>query len=112
MTRVTRALVVALLLGGCAESTGGLRPSQTMTTTVLGWESWLRLDWSAQPSGSGTVIDGYVVSHRGTPIHNVQVLAQGLDAGGNVVNSKIAWVQGIVPGHNRVYFRIADVPRA
>jgi len=112
MKRSACALFVGLLLAGCAETSMSLKPSATVTTTVVGWESWLRLDWTAQTRPDGTDIDGYVVSFRGAPIHNVQVLAQGLDAAGNVVATKIDWVQGIVPGHQRTYFRIAGLPRA
>jgi hypothetical protein len=96
------------LVSGCAGATGGMTPSATTTTTVQGWESWLRLDWEA----TGPDISGYVYSKHGTNIVNVRILAQGLDANGNVVGQKIEWVQGIVPALQRAYFRIPNMPPA
>jgi hypothetical protein len=37
---------------------------------------------------------------------NVQLLAQGLDAAGNVVTQKLAWVPGTVPPMNRAMFTV------
>jgi hypothetical protein len=42
----------------------------------------------------------------------VQLLAQGLDASGNVVGQKIVWLSGMVPGLQRSYFRISNMPPA
>jgi len=103
------ALLAALmpLAGGCAGATGGLVPSATVTTAIQGWESRLSLDWEA----AGQNITGYVNSKYGAPIVNVQVLAQGLDASGNLVGQKIEWVGG-VPSLQRTYFRIPNMPPA
>jgi hypothetical protein len=107
---VARVLLVALvpLAGGCAGATGGLVPSATMTTAIQGWESRLSLDWEA----AGQDITGYVNSKYGAPIVNVRLLAQGLDADGNVVGQKIEWLNGTVPSLQRAYFRIANMPPA
>ena len=113
---VAGALVLALapVLGGCA-STGtstSITPSASTTTAMQGWERWLRLEWTAQPHGTGQAIDGYVYSTYGTPIYDVRLLAQGLDGAGNVVGQKMTWVPGIVPALHRSYFRIGDLPPA
>jgi hypothetical protein len=96
------------LAWGCVGATGGLAPSATVTTLMLGWESRLSLDWEA----TGQEITGYVNSKHGSPIVNVQLLAQGLDASGNVVGQRIEWVQGGVPPLHRTYFRIPNLPPA
>lgn len=106
------ALLAVPLLAGCAETRSGIRPSAAVTTTIMGWENWFRLDWTAQTRPDGTDIDGYVVSQKGAPMQNVQVLAQGLDAAGNVVGNRIAAVDGVVPGNQRAYFRLGNLPRA
>lgn len=107
----TVLVVLIPLAAGCA-TTGGLAPSATMTTAVVGWEHWLRLDWTVQARPSGQEIDGYVYSKHGSPIINVRILAQALDASGNVVGQKVEWVPGAVPGLHRAYFRVAGLPSA
>jgi hypothetical protein len=100
------AVLVALtpLLGGCA--TAGMTPSASVTTAMQGWERWLRVEWTGQSQPGGHQIDGYVYSTYGSPIYDVRLLAQGLDAGGNVVSQKMMWVQGAVPPLERTYFRV------
>jgi hypothetical protein len=107
---VASALLVALapVVGGCAGATGGLTPSATVTTAIQGWESRLSLDWEA----NGQEISGYVNSKYGSHIINVQLLAQGLDANGNVVGQKLEWLNGMVPALQRTYFRIGNMPPA
>ena len=106
-------LLVTTLAAGCAGATGsGVVPSATTTTAIVGWESWVRIDWTAQPNPGGNDIVGYVTSHRGHTLINVRVLAQGLDASGNVVGQKIEWVPSAVPAMQRTYFRVPGLPPA
>lgn len=110
------ALAVALLplAAACATTgmIGSLVPSAATTTTIVGWERWLQVDFAMHASAGGQAIDGYVHSLHGSPIVNVQLLAQALDASGNVVGQKLEWLPGIVPGLQRAYFRIPDMPAA
>jgi hypothetical protein len=109
-SRIVTALLVAIVpvVWGCAGSTGGLTPSATVTTAIQGWESRMSLDWAM----TGQDIAGYVNSKHGSHIINVQLLAQGLDANGNVVGQKLEWLQGMVPALQRTYFRIPNMPAA
>jgi hypothetical protein len=107
--------IVALagLVEGCAATAGtSMSPSASMTTAIQGWERYFRLEWTAQEKPAGREIDGYVYNTYGAPAANVQVLAQALDASGNVSGQELAWVPGIVPGLNRAYFRVAGLPAA
>jgi hypothetical protein len=108
--RLAGAVLLALvpLVAGCAGAAGGLTPSSSVTTAIIGWENWLQVDWTA----SGQDIDGYVSSKHGSPIVSVRLLAQGLDASGNVVGQKIEWLPGTLPGLQRSYFRISRMPPA
>ena len=108
--RVLPGMVLALLLTGCA--TQGLTPSATVTTTVQGWEHYFRLDWTPHATPAGTAIDGYVYNTHGSPMGNVRVLAQAVDAQNNLVAQRIEWVPGVVPNFGRSYFRIPPLPRA
>src|ERR1043166_2115020 len=103
---LTRALflVPALVMLGCAGSYTGMTPSASMTTAMLGWEHYFRLDWSARATPSGSEVDGYVYNNYGAEAVNVQILTQGLDAAGNVVNQKLVWVNGGVPPLQRSFF--------
>src|SRR5687768_1638350 len=87
------SLGIVTLLGGCAGTTTGLTPSATVTTAIIGWESRMSLDWEL----TGQDISGYVNNKYGSHFINVQLLAQGLDANGNVVGHKLEWLQGMVP---------------
>jgi hypothetical protein len=89
-----------------------LSPSSSVTTTVQGWEHWFQLDWTAQATPAGEEIAGYIYATYGKGAVNVQILAQGLDAAGNVVGQKIEWVPGVVPGLSRTYFRVSGLPPA
>jgi hypothetical protein len=106
-------VALAALAVGCAGNAGaGVSPSASVTTAIQGWEHYFKLDWTAQAKPDGREIDGYVYNKYGSPAANVQVLAQALDAAGNVVGQKLAWVHGVVPPLNRSYFRVAGLPPA
>jgi len=102
-------LLSAVALAGGATGANGMGPSASVTTTVVGWEQWLSLEWSVS---GGQVIEGYVYNKKGAPIDRVQVLGQGLDATGNIVHQKIEWVPGILPPLQRTYFRIPGMRSA
>jgi hypothetical protein len=104
-------LVLAALAAG-ATTVSGLTPSASVTTAIQGWEHWVRLEWTAQARASGPMIDGYVYNKHGSPIESVQLLAQGLDGAGTVVDQRMEWVPGIVPGLQRAYFRIPGMRQA
>jgi hypothetical protein len=115
---LSAAVVIALgpLAAGCA-GTGALpamTPSASMTTAIQGWEHYFALEWAPESKPSGESIGGYIYNKYGASAVNVQILAQGLDAGGNVVSQKLAWVQGTVPPMNRALFTVpglAPAPR-
>jgi hypothetical protein len=110
-----RALPLALLLmmtAGCAGATAGLAPSASVTTAIQGWEHYFSLDFAALDARDGRALEGYVYNRYGSPMINVQVLGQALDAGGHVVGQRIAWVHGVVPALDRSYFRVAGLPPA
>jgi hypothetical protein len=108
-----RALVLALtmLMAGCA--TVDMSPSASVTTTMQGWERYFRLEWTPEraPDG-GTRIEGYIHNTYGSPMGNVRVLAQALDAANQVVGQRIEWVPGVVPNFGRSYFIVPSLPPA
>jgi len=112
MFATTVLVVILASLAAGATMANGLSPSASVTTTIQGWERWLNLEWTAEARASGQAIDGYVYNKYGSPIYHVRLLAQGLDGAGNVVHQTLSWVPGTVPGLQRAYFRIPEMPRA
>jgi hypothetical protein len=118
MSRVVRrtcassVLLVIVLTAAGATGADGLSPSASVTTAIQGWEHWLQLEWTTAARSGGQDIDGYVYNKYGVSMYHVQLLAQGLDGTGNVVHQQLAWVPGTVPGLQRAYFRIPNVPLA
>ena len=113
-TRHARSLSLAAMLLALLSSSAvaDIAPSASMTTAVIGWEHWFRLDWVAQPKAKGEQIEGYIYSNYGKATVNLRVLAQGLDAQGNVVTQKIAWVPGEIPPLGRAYFIVSGLAPA
>ena len=104
------ALALSLLALGCA--TPGMTPSASVTTAMQGWEHYFQLEWTPQAKPNGVEIDGYLHNKYGSPMGNVQVLAQALDASNNVTAQKLSWVHGTVPPFNRSYFVVSGLPPA
>lgn len=105
-------LALAPFVAGCSGAAAGMTPSASTTTAIEGWEHYFRLDWAAQSTPRGQLIDGYVHNKYGAPAVNMQILAQGLDASGNIVGQKLAWVPGSVPPFNRAFFTVPGLPPA
>jgi len=56
-------------------------------------ERWFKLGWETAPGRDGSVrLRGYLVNTYGEPAGQVRVLAQVLDANGNVLAQRIEWV--------------------
>jgi hypothetical protein len=110
-----RAMVVAFVVGmvlvGC--STAEVTPSASVTTLMPDAERWFKLSWETAPERDGSVrLRGYLMNTYGEAAGKVQLLAQALDASGNVVAQHIEWVPGVVPGFGRVYFEVPKMPKA
>ena len=104
--------VVAPSLAGCTGAAAGVMPSASVTTAIQGWEYYFRLEWASTGRPDGQQIDGYIYNQYGAGATHVRILAQGVDASGNLVAQKIAWVNGTVPPLDRSYFRVTGLPPA
>jgi hypothetical protein len=112
MRRMLVAVVMALVVGGCA--TSELTPSASVTTLMPDSERWFKLSWDVAPEKDADLrrLRGYVENTYGEAAGRVQLLGQALDGGGAVVGQKIWWLSGAVPGFGRVYFEIPNMPKA
>jgi hypothetical protein len=117
---VLRSIVIGAQIGlvvvvGAACGIGGSYriPLRSTTTLMLGWEQHFTVEWTVVPDADGTRrIQGLVTNHYGAYAEPVRVLGQALDASGNAVEQRLAWVLGGVPGGGHTYFEIQGLPSA
>jgi len=110
-----RAIAIGLLLASCTSAERGtVTPSGTLTTLTPGADQWFRLSMESlgEPDGRHVRLRGYVENTYGEAVGRVQLLAQSLDAGGNVVDQELSWVPGAIPAFDRVYYEIPRLVRA
>jgi hypothetical protein len=112
MMRILSAATMLLCaLGGCA--TTDTQPSASVASLAPNAQQWFSIEWSAEPDHDGERrLQGYVQSALGEPANRVQLLAQALDASGNVVGQRLYWLPGVIPALGRVYFDIPKMPAA
>ena len=112
MRTVVLAVVLVVVATGCA--TSEVTPSASVTTLMPDSERWFKLSWEAVPEKDGEHLRlrGYLQNTYGEAAGKVQLLAQVLDNTGNVIDQKLWWVSGVVPGFGRVYYEIPNVPKA
>lgn len=110
--RVAALALLSTLIMGCAGGASAVTPSASVTTVMQGWEHYFHLDYAAEHGRDGNNLTGYVYNKYGSPMAHVQILGQALDASGNVVGQRLAWVHGVVPALDRSYFRVAGLPPA
>ena len=74
-------------------------------TSPSGIDPRLRLEWeSTATKGGRPVISGYIYNDYGRAAMNVRLLAEALDASGQVIDRSIGLVPGIVPVSSRSTF--------
>ena len=106
------APIVLLALTAAACMTAETMPSATVTTIDPAATRNFKLEWTAEPHGiNARRLDGYIVSTYGVTAQ-VQLLAQALDARGQVVDWKIDYPIFPVPGFGRSYFNIGPLAAA
>ena len=73
---------------------------------IQGVERYFRVESELAQGRRGPVVAGYVYNTYGHTAGNVRLLVEGVDAGGQVASSTIAWVLGTVPPDGRTYFEV------
>ncbi len=107
---VAAGMLVAALVG-CA--TTETQPSASVTSLAPNAQHWFRVSWTAEPALAIAVrLRGYVESSLGEAVTRVQLLAQALDASGNVIGQRLEWGPEVIPALGRVYFEIPKMPPA
>ncbi len=112
MKQAIGPLVLALAsLAGCGAVTP--QPSATTTTAMPASENWFRVSWAPAPEPQGTRrLTGTLTNTYGSPMANIQLLAQALDAENKVLAQKIVWFGRHLEPFGSSYFEIAGLPVA
>ena len=111
-SRAARGLLLTLavvLLASCAGPTttsGGGR----LSTLVVGWERYFKLEWKAGTSKGRPVVWGYISNESGFTVTRTRLLVEGLDASGGILFQELTWVPFTMPPGNRSYFE-APLPQ-
>ncbi len=106
------APVAMLAVTAAACATAETTPSASVTTLEPAAIRYFTLEWTAKPdSTNARRVDGYIVNKYGQAAR-VQLLAQALDASGQVVDQRIDYSLAPVPGFGRSYFYIGRLAAA
>jgi hypothetical protein len=115
LDRMVRSIVVAgMLVGslvGCA--TTETQPSASVTSLAPNAQQWFSVSWAADPERNGERrLHGHIDSSLGEAANRVQLLAQALDASGNVIGQRLEWMPEMIPALGRAYFEVPKMPVA
>src|SRR5437016_9825847 len=102
MRGVRNVLVLAalvLVIGGCAsEATTTEGSSSTdLRPLAFGGERYFKIDWQAAQRDATSIVSGSVENKYGANEWRVQLLVQGLDEKGLLVNQYFAWQRRSCP---------------
>ncbi len=105
--------IILLAITAAACATAESTPSAFVTTLDPASSRWFQLEWTTnQVVGSNAQsVDGWVYNNNGEAAR-VQLLAQGLDASGQLVDQKIDYPVEPVGGFGRSYFHIGPLAAA
>ena len=98
---------LVLLLGAL-----GAAPARELQPLMNGWEQHFSVIWdTVQRRGVGEV-EGYVINKSPYRVTRVRVLVDSLDDAERIVDQKVSWVAGELPGDSRLYFEVPVAPAA
>jgi hypothetical protein len=107
--RPLRALTLGLVL---LLAVPGVAAAQELQPLMHGWEQHFSVTWDKVQRRGRTEVEGYVINRSPYRIDRVRVLVDSLDDANRVVDQKVAWVPGELPGDSRLYFSVAVPPAA
>jgi hypothetical protein len=103
-----RALVAIVLAGAALLPVPGAAGPLYADATLA---EYFRLQWETTAGARGSAITGHVQNLGNLPFDRIQLLVERLDASGAVIGRSNTWVVGLLPAHQRGYFK-TSVPAA
>jgi hypothetical protein len=98
---------LVLLLG-----TLGAAPARELQPLMNGWEQHFSVTWDTIQRRGVAEVEGYVINRSPYRVGRVRVLVDSLDDADRVVDQKVSWVSGELPGDSRLYFDVPVTPAA
>jgi hypothetical protein len=77
-----------------------------------GWEQHFSVTWDTIQRRGVAEVEGYVINRSPYRVGRVRVLVDSLDDADRVVDQKVSWVSGELPGDSRLYFDVPVTPAA
>ncbi|MGH2394201.1 MAG: FxLYD domain-containing protein, partial [Candidatus Limnocylindria bacterium] len=75
-----------------------------LSPLVLDAESYFSLDWQTGQAGGRTVVRGTIRNTSDYRARRIQLLIEGLDASGTVVNQRVEWLGSDLTPTHRIHF--------
>ena len=99
----TALLVIAVALGGCAlpSLVTGPGPLQPL---VVGTEQHVTLEWQPEGSDLPVVVRGYISNRSPYTFIQIRVLVDALGPNDEILDQRLVWSVGALPGWARNYF--------
>src|SRR5262249_30377878 len=107
--RAVEALAVSLLIlggTGCASLDSAVEPKagQELRPVAVRWEQFFTVGVQPTERKGQRAIEGMVVGRFGATATRVQLLVEGLDESGRVINQKVIWLGPSIGAFDRVEF--------
>ncbi|MGH7335230.1 MAG: hypothetical protein ACREKS_21300 [Candidatus Rokuibacteriota bacterium] len=113
MTSLLGAMFVLLVGAALLLSlASGPLEAQPLVPQVINWETYFRIDWQAEPRNGRVVLSGFIISVNKYGARWMQLLIDGRDERGQLVDQKLVWVPSEFPQGGRAYFEALVAPAA
>jgi hypothetical protein len=107
--RPLRALTLGLVL---LLAVPGVAAAQELRPLMHGWEHYFSVTWDTVQRRGRVEVEGYVVNRSPYRINRIRVLVDSLDDANRIIDQKVGWVPGELPGDSRLYFSVVVPPAA
>jgi len=112
--RIIGVLTVSVVImggGGCAstETMPAASPAHELRPFAVGWERFFGIDWQPGERKGQPIVSGTVQNRYGATATRVQLLVEGLDENGRVIDQKLVWLGDSIGPFDRAAFEIPVV---
>jgi hypothetical protein len=106
MRQIISAVALVLVVGLWPDVAAAQDSASRYAPLVHGWEQFFRITWEPFERKGRPYLGGHISSDWGFTAMRVQILAEALDASGNVTKQTVHWLGQPIPPGSRVYFEI------
>jgi hypothetical protein len=95
------AVLLLAVLPACSPTA---QPTAPLSTLMVTWPNYFRIESETAQARGRTIVRGTVYNTSNHWMKDIQLLIDGLDASGAVVNQRVAWLGTDLTGGAHVYF--------